>query len=148
MTSSAQPGMVRQLAESYAKARAEREAADALAKDLREKEDDLKAQLINEMSLQQMPSVRLDGLGRFVIKNNSQYAITDLELFTRAILQRIVDNGKAGRPLSDGLLLQKRPAKTVIEELLETGYFTGASLAEKGLAQSDKLDLTFTRQKV
>lgn len=147
MTNLEQPSTVRQLAESYAKVRAEREAADAVAKDLRAQEDDLKAQLINEMSLQQMPSVKFNGLGRFVIKQSSQYTIDDIDLFARAMLQRMVDNGKAGRPFSDGLMLQKRPAKTVIEELMETGYMAAADLPKMGITQSEKLDMTFTRSK-
>lgn len=147
MTSLGQPNMVRQLAELYAKAREAREAADKQARELREKEDALKAQLINEMSLQQMPSVRLDGLGRFVIKQNSQYTIENIDLFARAMLQRMVDNSKAGRPFSDGLMLQKRPAKTVIEELIEAGYMGKDDLPQMGLGQVDKMDLTFTRSK-
>lgn len=147
MTSSNQPNSVRPLAESYAQIRAQREALEAQAKDLREKEDALKAQLITEMSLQGMPSMRLDGLGRFVVKQNTQYTIENIDLFARALLQRMVDNGKAGRPFSDGLMLQKRPAKTVIEELMETGYMSSADLAGMGLAQNEKLDLTFTRNK-
>lgn len=94
-----------------------------------------------------MPSVRFDGLGRFVIKTNTQYSISDDNLFARALLQRMVDNGKAGRPFSDGLMLQRRPAKTVIEELLETGYMSEADLAGMGLVKSSKFDMTFTKAK-
>lgn len=124
-----------------------REKLEAQAKLLKEKEEELKGQLINEMGAQQMPSVKFDGLGRFVVKSVSSYAITDIDLFTRAMLARMVDNGSHGRPLSDGLMLQKRPAKGVIEELVEAGYLRADTLAEQGLEQSERLDLTFTRQK-
>lgn len=142
-----QSNMVRSLAESYASLRAQREALDEQIKALKEQEEEAKARLINEMSAQQMPSVRFDGLGRFVIKTNTQYSISDDNLFARALLQRMVDNGKAGRPFSDGLMLQRRPAKTVIEELLETGYMSEADLAGMGLAKSSKFDMTFTKAK-
>lgn len=125
-----------------------REKLEAQAQLLKEKENELKGQLINEMGAQQMPSVKFDGLGRFVVKSVSSYAITDLDLFARAMLARMVDNGQHGRPLSDGLMLQKRPAKGVIEELVEAGYLSPSELGAAGLEASERLDLTFTRQKV
>lgn len=124
-----------------------REKLEAQAKLLKEKENEAKAALIQEMAAQQMPSVKLDGLGRFVVKSVASYDISDVELLSRAILARMVDNGQHGRPLSDGLLLQKRAAKGVIEELMEAGYLDASKLAESGLEQSERMDLTFTRQK-
>lgn len=125
-----------------------REKLEAQAKLLKEKENEAKAALIQEMAAQQMPSVKLDGLGRFVVKSVASYDISDVELLSRAILARMVDNGQHGRPLSDGLLLQKRAAKGVIEELMEADYLDASKLAESGLEQSERMDLTFTRQKV
>lgn len=139
---------IRQIADQYAQVREMREKLDAQAKLLRDKEDELKNQLINEMGAQQMPSVKFDGLGRFVVKSVATYTISDIDLFARAMLSRMVDNGKHGRPLADGLMLQKRPAKGVIEELIEAGYLQTSELAASGLEQTDRLDLTFTRQKV
>lgn len=145
MTNSQSGNTVRQAAERYAQLREQREILDAQVKELREQEEEAKATLITEMSAAQMPSARFDGLGRFVIKQSVRYDITDIDVFVRAMLQRMVDNGKAGRPLSDGLMLQKRPSKTIIEELMESGYIK--ELAPFGLAQEEKLDLTFTKQK-
>lgn len=142
-----QQSTIRQLADSYAQVREMREKLEAQAKLLKEKEEELKGQLINEMNAEQMPSVKFDGLGRFVIKSVASYGITDIDLFARAMLARMVDNGQHGRPLSDGLMLQKRPAKGVIEELIEAGYLAPSSLGAAGLEQSERLDLTFTRQK-
>lgn len=139
---------LQQVAQQYAQLREMREKLEAQAKLLKEKEDELKARLINEMSAQQMPSARFEGLGRFVVKAVTSYNITDIDQFARAMLARMVDNGKNGRPLSDGLMLQKRPAKGVIEELVEAGYLDVGKLAENGLEASERLDLTFTRQKV
>lgn len=147
MEASQTQNLARALAESYAQLRAQREALDAQVKELKKQEEEVKAQLINELSAQQMPSVRFDGLGRFVVKAATAYTITDIDRFCRATMQRMVDNAKAGRPLSDGLMLQKRPAKTVIEELMETGYMRPDVLGAMGLAQEERLDLTFTRAK-
>lgn len=147
MTNLNQSNAVKSYAETYAQLRAQREALDAQVKELKEREEEAKQRLIAEMDIQQMPSVRFEGLGRFVIKASTTYTIADVDLFCRAMLQRMVDNGKAGRPLVDGLMLQKRPAKTVIDELVETGYMQETDLADKGLAKLDKLDLTFTRAK-
>lgn len=125
-----------------------REKLEAQAKLLKEKEDELKASLINEMSAQGMPSVKFDGLGRFVVKQVASYAISDIDKFSMAMLARMVDNANHGRPLFDGLMLQKRPAKGVIEELMEAGYMKQDDLAGMGLEQTERMDLTFTRQKV
>lgn len=125
-----------------------REKLEEQASLLKERENQLKSELINEMEAQQMPSVKFDGLGRFVVKSVASYNITDINLFARAMLARMVDNGQHGRPLSDGLMLQKRPAKGTIEELMEAGYLTTDKLADSGLEQTERLDMTFTRQKV
>lgn len=142
-----QSEQARQLAVSYAKLRELREALEAQAKLVKEKEEETKIALITEMNAQRMSSVKFDGLGRFVVKAVVSYTISDIELFSRAMLARMVDNGKHGRPLSDGLMVQKRPAKGVIEELVEAGYLDSGALGASGLEQSERLDLTFTKQK-
>lgn len=138
---------VRSAAEAYAQIRAEREALAAQLKDLQEKEEAAKQTLITLMDAEQMPSVKFDGLGRFVIKQGTRYEITDINLLARSMLARMVDNAKHGRPFADGLVLQKRPSKTVIEELIESDAIDKNNLAGMGLAQVDKLDLTFTKQR-
>lgn len=138
---------VRSCAERYAQIRAEREAVASKLKELQEQEEEAKQTLITEMSSQQMPSVKFDGLGRFVIHQSVRYDISDINLVARAMLQRMVDNGKSGRPLADGLILQKRTSKTVIEELLEADVIKSDDLAGMGLAQAERMDLRFTREK-
>lgn len=147
MTDSTQSQQARSLAESYARIRETREKLEEQARLLKEKEAEAKAALITEMSAQGMPSVRFDGLGRFVIKPAVSYEVADIELLARAMLARMVDNGSHGRPLSDGLMLQKRAAKGEIEELIEMGYIDDGKLAELGLGRSERMDLTFTRQR-
>ena len=138
---------IRQVAERYSEVRAAREALEAQAKELKAQEDELKSQLIVELNTQGMPSVRLEGLGRFVVKMNTRYDIKDIDLVARQMMQRMVDNAKAGRPWADGLLLQKRTAKGVIDELIESGELDDEQLASVGLAKTEIADLTFTRQK-
>lgn len=147
-SSTVQPSMARDLAERYSQVRAQREALEAQAKELRQQEDELKDTLINVLSADQMPSVRFEGIGRFVIKPSTRYDIQDIDKLCWAMLTRMTENAENGRPLSDGLPLQKRTAKGVIEELVETSDVPAeAMLAGMGIAAAEKMDLTFTRQK-
>lgn len=147
-TTSGTPSLA-SLAQKYADLRAEREKLEAMAKKIREQEDEAKARLISEMDVQKIPSIKFDGIGRVVLRANKRYEIQDTELFVRAMLQRIVDNGQHGRPLSDGLMLQKRPAKTVIEELAGVEHWDMEKvLPGMGLTVSENMDITFTRDKV
>ena len=137
------------LARTYSELRGQREALEEQVKAMREKEDQAKARLISEMDVQQIPSIKFNGIGRFVLRNNKRYEIQNVDLFVRAMLQRMVDNGQHGRKLSDGLMLQKRPAKTVIEELaLAEDWNMDEALPRMGLTVSDNMDITFTRDKV
>lgn len=140
-------GQVLELAKAYAEARAKREALDKEAKEARAIEDELKAQLISEMSAGQMPSVKFDGLGRFVIKPVVRYDIADIDRLMETQMRLMIDNLENDRPISDGLLLQKRTAKGVIDELKENYSWTEQDLATRGLAETANFDLTFTRQK-
>lgn len=135
------------LAQRYADLRAQREKLEAAAKEIRAAEDEAKARLISEMDVQKMPSVKFDGIGRIVLRQNKRYEVADIELFTLAMLQQIVDNANAGRRLSDGLMLQKRPAKTIIDELASDGSWDDEGFATRGLAVTENLDITFTRVK-
>lgn len=136
------------LVKSYAEIRAQREKLEAQAKELREKEDEAKARLISEMDVQKIPSARFDGIGRVVLRQTRRYEISDIELFARAMLKQFVDNAKNGRRLSDGLMLQKRPAKLTIEEMaVNESWDADTAFAERGLAVTDSLDLTFTKDK-
>lgn len=141
------PQVLATLAQHYADLRAAREALDAQAKEARALEDEAKARLILAMDSQQIPSAKFKGIGRIVLKQQRRYEIQDFELFTRAVLQRIVDNAQAGRKLSDGFMLQKRPAKTIIDELAENENWSADAYATRGLAIAENLDLTFTREK-
>ncbi|MBD5585287.1 MAG: hypothetical protein HDQ88_09415 [Clostridia bacterium] len=103
--------------------------------------------MISEMASQQMPSVKFEKIGRFVLKPNVRYDIADIDLFARAMLAQMVDNGKHGRPLSDGLMVQKRTAKTVIEEMADVFQWGEKDFQARGLTPVEKMDMTFTREK-
>lgn len=137
------------LVQRYAELRTQREKLESAAKDIKAVEDEAKARLISEMDVQKIPSAKFAGIGRVVLRQKKQYEIADIELFTRAMLQQIVDNAEHGRRLSDGLMLQKRPAKTVIDELAEVGSWTDEkAFSDRGLSMSETLDITFTKEKV
>lgn len=138
---------VRTVAAEYVQLRSQREALEAQAKELKAREDEAKQTLIAAMSADNMPSVRFEGLGRFVIKQNHRYDIQDIERVCYAMLERMVKNAQEKRPLSDGLLLQKRTAKAVLDEIIETESVDEAALANMGLAEVTTADLTFSRQK-
>ena len=136
------------LVQRYAELRAQREKLEAAAKEIKAAEDAAKARLISEMDVQKIPSARFDGIGRVVLRPTKRYEISDIELFARAMLQQMVDNAQNGRRLSDGLMLQKRPAKTIIDELAANGSWDAeTAFAERGLAVAENLDITFTRDK-
>lgn len=141
------PATLADLANAFADARAQREKIEALAKEAKAKEEQLKESLISEMAAQQIPSVKFDKVGRFVLKPSVRYDIADINLVARAMLAQMVDNGKNGRPLSDGLILQKRTAKTVIEEMADALSWGEKDFAERGLTPVEKMDMTFTRIK-
>lgn len=138
---------VLELAQKYVELRSWREELDRQAKDARALEDEAKALLISEMSAEQMPSVRFDGLGRFVLRPAVRYDIADIDRLMEAQMRLMIGNLENGRPISDGLLLQRRTAKGVIDELRENNSWTTEDLASRGLTETENFDLTFTRQK-
>lgn len=116
-------------------------------KGLKETEQDLKRSIILEMG--PAKSVNLEGVGRLVRKNSTRYEIRDIEALAMTMLKVMVANGKAGRPLSDGLLLQQRVAARNLEEVMdaegldettEEAYINGA-----GLARITEQSLSFTK---
>lgn len=136
------------LVKRFAELRAQREKLEAAAKEIKAAEDEAKARLISEMDIQKIPSARFEGIGRVVLRPTKRYEIQDIELFARAMLQQMVDNAQNGRRLSDGLMLQKRPAKTIIDELALNGNWDAeTAFAERGLAVSENMDITFTKIK-
>lgn len=100
------------------------------------------------MDVQKIPSAKFEGIGRVVLRQNRRYEIQDIELFARAMLQQMVDNANNGRRLSDGLMLQKRPAKTIIDELAANeSWDVDTAFAQRGLSVAENMDITFTRIK-
>lgn len=135
------------LVERYAELRAQREKLEAEAKEIKAAEDEAKARLISEMDVQKIPSAKFDGIGRVVLRQTRRYEISDIELFARAMLKQMVDNAHNGRRLSDGLMLQKRPAKTIIDELASNESWADSAYGERGLAVAENMDITFTKIK-
>lgn len=135
--------MARELADLKARISALNEDLKAL----KDREADLKRSVLIEMG--PAKSVNLEGVGRLVRKNNTRYEIRDIEALAMAMLKVMVANGKAGRPLSDGLLLQQRVSARNLEEVMdaegldeasEEAYINGA-----GLARVIEQSLSFTK---
>lgn len=135
--------MARELADLKARISALNEDLKAL----KDREADLKRSVLIEMG--PAKSVNLEGVGRLVRKNNTRYEIRDIEALAMAMLKVMVANGKAGRPLSDGLLLQQRVSARNLEEVMdaegldeasEEAYINGA-----GLARVTEQSLSFTK---
>ena len=71
------------------------------------------------MSAQGLKSANVEGIGRVVSRDTGYYEITDIDVLDRQMLAIMVENHKMGRPLSDGLLLQRRVSRENLELALE-----------------------------
>lgn len=120
---------------------------NAQLKDLKETESQLKAQILLEMG--PAKTVNLDGLGRLTRRDTTRYEIRDIELVAQAMLRIMVENARAGRPLSDGLLLQQRTSARNIEDVMDAAGIEGdaeeAYIAKAGLARVSEPVLSFTK---
>lgn len=116
-------------------------------KNLKDEEHQLKAQILLEMGAAK--TVNLDGIGRLTRKNSTRYEIRDIELVAQAMLRIMVENGRAGRPLSDGLLLQQRTSARNIEDIMDAAGLEGdaeeAYITQAGLARVTEQTLSFTK---
>jgi len=130
------------LARSLSGLREELKTAREQLKLLEAKEADVINELLLSMQTVNMKSVNLEGIGQLTVKRRRLPKIQDIELLTRAMLAKIVEAGKAGRPLSDGLLLQQRLHQSNFET-----YFSEADPATVGVAVVEKSDITFTPAK-
>lgn len=83
------------------------------------REAELKAQILAEMSAQGMKSANLEGVGRVVSKVTYHYEIRDIEALAVQMFKTMLESAKAGRPFSDGLLLQRRVSKEQLEAHME-----------------------------
>lgn len=109
--------------------RLERAALEARAKEAKAVEDQLKARILMDLDAAGIESVRASGM-TVSRTTGLRLEITSHELLQQAMLDRMIQARDEGRPLQDGLLLQRTVSKAnaiaVIRGLL-------------GLSESDEL---------
>lgn len=135
----------------YAKVKAERMSFEKKAAELkRDMEEPLKQLILMEMASSGVKSVNIDGIGSVAAKTSDHYEITDMEKLAYFMLQQMVKCAQEGRPLSDGVLLQARVSRAVIEEYLgdsiNMAEADDAALAPFGVKLVSKPDLSVTRR--
>lgn len=126
----------------FKEARAERASLEAKAKELKAKEDDLKAQILEHMQADGVQSVKYPDVGHVVITTKDHYEVRDKEWFCQTIISALLDAYKDGRPLDDGLIVQARPSKEPLETYLEK---THTELSSTGLVKISKPELTIRK---
>lgn len=116
-------------------------------KALKAREEELRRNILLGMGTAK--SLNLEGVGRLVRRDKTRYEIRNIEALSLAMLMRMVDNGKNGRPLADGLLLQQRVAARNLEEVLSMQGLDPeqeeAYIQRAGLAKVVEPALTFTK---
>lgn len=108
------------------------------------RESELKNLILLEMSSQGLKTANFEGIGRITSRNKSYYEIQDVEKLARSLMQSMIDAGRAGRPLSDGLFLQKRISGEVFETLLAENE--NSNMETYGIAQVVRQELSVTKR--
>ena len=135
----------------YVAVKAKRTALEKEAAEIRQgEEESLKQQILLEMAASGISSMKLKGIGSVVAKATQHYEIVDMEKLCRFMMQQMVQCAKEGRPLSDGVLLQSRVSRSVLEEYLgdaiNLAEADDAALAPFGVRLVSKLDLSVTKR--
>lgn len=107
------------LVESYIEVRTRRQELEAKANDIKNgEEQELKTLILAEMAAQGMKSVHLEGVGRVTSRVSYHYEIKDMEKLSKCMFKAMATAIENGRPVSDGLLLQRRVSKEALENLI------------------------------
>lgn len=126
-------------------ARNERLALEKKAADLkRDIEEPLRVQILQVMAAQGLKSANVEGLGRVVCKESHHYEIMDIEGLAYQMFKSMVKAAEEGRPLSDGLLLQRRVHRENLDAMIEAAGGMGKA-AEFGVRNVTKTDLSYTK---
>ena len=134
------------LATEYVAVRAERSRLEKEAATIKEgREAELKGAILNEMSASGFKSVNLEGIGRLCSKDKTHYEIADINKLAAAMLKIMVENGRAGRMLSDGLLLQARPSKEGLDTMFDGVDNAEAAMDAFGVRRVSQPELSLTK---
>lgn len=112
---------------------------------MKSKEEELKAQIINIMQTQTMPSIHYKGLAHVVLTDKKHLEVVDKELFSQTVLRSLVVAYQEGRPFLDGLLTQLRPSKESVYSYLEN--HPEIDLATCGLREVAEPEVAFRSSK-
>lgn len=136
---------LKEMVEEYADLRTRRMELEKQAEEIKKgRESELKNLILLEMSSQGLKTANFEGLGRVTSRNKSYYEVQDPDRLAFALLGSLVKAGNEGRPLSDGLFLQRRVSSEVFETLLEDDKNT--PMEQYGIAQVTRQELSLTKK--
>lgn len=109
--------MLKETIALYNKVRDARASLEKQASALKDKEEELKASMLAELNAVGVDSISEGGYTIFK-KHNVRAEITDHASLQEAMYQLMTQAKAEGRPLQDGLLLQRTVAKTTVIDLI------------------------------
>ena len=142
---------IRNMASELSEIRAKKQSLQDSLADIMEQEKELERSILLELAAAGSSSMKIDGVGRLVVKEKVRYEIADKEALAYAVLRGMVENAEQGFALSDGLLLQQRVAARNFEERAERAGLEGEAfdnyIVSCGLRRVAEPSLNFTKEK-
>lgn len=115
---------------------------------LKNEEDALRRSILLAMGAAK--SINLEGLGRITRTTKSYYSINNVEKLALQMFKLMLENGKRGMPLSEGLLLQQRVSKSALDAIMDSLELDEnqrlAYIAETGLTEVSEPSLSLTKK--
>lgn len=136
--------LVEQLMQNKSQQKSLREQLDIL----KNEEDALRRSILLAMGAAK--SINLEGLGRITRTTKSYYSINNVEKLALQMFKLMLENGKRGMPLSEGLLLQQRVSKSALDAIMDSLELDEnqrlAYIAETGLTEVSEPALSLTKK--
>lgn len=112
-----------ELAEKFAALRDKRKEREKVIAKMKELEERMIGMIINQMTLQNMKTVKFDGIGRFETGSRDHVEIRDKEKLARFVVIQAAKAMKNGLPVADATsVFQQRAALGVVTGLIEQGF--------------------------
>ena len=136
--------LVEQLMQNKSQQKSLREQLDIL----KNEEEALRRSILLAMGAAK--SINLEGLGRITRTTKSYYSINNVEKLALQMFKLMLENGKRGMPLSEGLLLQQRVSKSALDAIMDSLELDEnqrlAYIAETGLTEVSEPALSLTKK--
>ena len=136
--------LVEQLMQNKSQQKSLREQLDIL----KNEEEALRRSILLAMGAAK--SINLEGLGRITRTTKSYYSINNVEKLALQMFKLMLENGKRGMPLSEGLLLQQRVSKSALDAIIDNLEIDEnqrlAYIAETGLTEVSEPALSLTKK--